>query len=262
MSCAMPADPDRAAELITVDAVLGGRLVLRQPARGHRVGHDTLLLAAFAPVADTVVDLGAGVGGAGLAYLSRLAQARATLVEIDPAQAALAAENAAGNGLAGRCRVVVADVALLGRRAGPAEPASGGAGLVLMNPPFNAAAGHQPSPHAGRARAHMAGPELLEAWVKAAFRCLAPHGRLCLILRPQDVAALLGAFAGRFGAAELLPLHPRADADAVRLLVRAVKGRRTAPVIRPGLVLADAAGAPTPEAEAVLRDGRALDPRD
>jgi len=28
------------------DAILGGRLVLRQPLRGHRVGHDAILLAA------------------------------------------------------------------------------------------------------------------------------------------------------------------------------------------------------------------------
>ncbi len=28
------------------DAVLGGRLVLRQPVRGHRFGHDAILLAA------------------------------------------------------------------------------------------------------------------------------------------------------------------------------------------------------------------------
>ena len=30
----------------TEDAVLGGRLVLRQPKRGHRFGHDAILLAA------------------------------------------------------------------------------------------------------------------------------------------------------------------------------------------------------------------------
>ena len=28
------------------DAVLGGRLTLRQPLKGHRVGHDAILLAA------------------------------------------------------------------------------------------------------------------------------------------------------------------------------------------------------------------------
>ena len=32
----------------TDDAVLGGRLRLLQPKRGHRVGHDAILLAAAA----------------------------------------------------------------------------------------------------------------------------------------------------------------------------------------------------------------------
>ena len=53
---------------LTEDAVLGGRLRLRQPRRGHRVGHDAILLAASCPArpGDKVADLGAGVGAAGL----------------------------------------------------------------------------------------------------------------------------------------------------------------------------------------------------
>ncbi len=243
----------------TEDAVLGGHLTLRQPVRGHRVGHDALLLAALAPAScRAMVDLGAGVGSAGLAFLTRCPEARATLVEIDPALAGLAADNAAGNGLAARCQVVVADVLTLGRPVGPPEPAAHGADLVLMNPPFNPAAAHQVSPHPGRAQAHMAGEDLLEEWVKAAHRCLNADGVLCLIHRPEEVGSILAALQGRFGAAELLPVYGKPGAAAVRLLVRARKGRRTAPRILPGLVLTDAAGAPTPEALAVLRGGDAL----
>ena len=55
------------------DAVLGGRLLLRQPRAGHRVGHDAILLAAAisARGGDHAVDLGAGVGAAGLALAQR-----------------------------------------------------------------------------------------------------------------------------------------------------------------------------------------------
>ena len=45
------------------------------------------------------VDLGAGVGAAGLALARRVAGLDVTLVEIEPALAALARENAARNGL-------------------------------------------------------------------------------------------------------------------------------------------------------------------
>jgi tRNA1(Val) A37 N6-methylase TrmN6 len=80
---------------VTADAVLGGKLLLKQPRRGHRVGHDAMLLAAACPARarERVVDLGAGVGAAGLALALRVEGATVTLVEIDAGLAALAAEN-------------------------------------------------------------------------------------------------------------------------------------------------------------------------
>src|SRR5260221_1500543 len=80
---------------ISEDAVLGGRLRLRQPTRGHRVGHDAILLAAACRTepGDCVVDLGAGVGAAGLALAIRTAGINVTLVEIDPELLALAVAN-------------------------------------------------------------------------------------------------------------------------------------------------------------------------
>lgn len=235
---------------VTRDAVLGGRLTLVQPARGHRVGHDAILLAALARAEDqTILDFGAGVGGAGLAALVRFPAAAAILVEREPDIAALARGNAAANGLDGRCHVICADVAMLNRKGGETlEPAD----LVLTNPPFNLAASHRASPHDARARAHMADAHLLEAWVVAAARCLKADGRLGLILRPTEIAALLAALQGRFGALEIRPVHPAPDRPAVRLLARAIKGRRTLPAFLPPLFLADAAGHPSDTARAVL----------
>ena len=50
---------------LTEDGALGGRLRLRQPRRGHRFGHDAVLLAAAtaAQPGERVVEFGAGVGG-------------------------------------------------------------------------------------------------------------------------------------------------------------------------------------------------------
>src|SRR5438132_4814138 len=89
---------------VTEDAALGGRLRLKQPRRGHRVGHDAILLAAASAArpGDHLVDLGAGVGAAGLALALRITGVTVTLVEVDPGLAALAAENADRNGLADR----------------------------------------------------------------------------------------------------------------------------------------------------------------
>src|SRR5512146_1145606 len=89
------------------DAVLGGRLRLRQPLKGHRVGHDAILLAAATGgnSGEHAADLGSGVGAAGLALAARVPGLKVALVEIDPALAALAAENALLNALDGRVEV-------------------------------------------------------------------------------------------------------------------------------------------------------------
>ena len=56
-----------------LDAFLGGRLTLRQLPSGHRAGTDAVLLAACVPpnAKGLGVDVGAGVGAAGLSALAR-----------------------------------------------------------------------------------------------------------------------------------------------------------------------------------------------
>jgi hypothetical protein len=57
----------------TDDSLLGGRVGLTQPARGHRAGTDAVLLAASAPVraGEMVVDVGAASGAVGLMVAAR-----------------------------------------------------------------------------------------------------------------------------------------------------------------------------------------------
>jgi tRNA1(Val) A37 N6-methylase TrmN6 len=244
----------------TDDAMLGGRLRLKQPARGHRAGHDAILLAAAVPAlpGERAADLGAGVGAAGLALAARVPGLQVVLVEIDATLAALAAENAVRNGLADRVAVVAADVAAIGQAAGPAAPA-GGFDQVLCNPPFLDPGRHAASPDPGKRGAHM--PERpRDDWIAAAFRLLQPGGTLTLIERADALAGVLADLDARWGAIEVVPVHPRPEAPAIRVLVRARKGRRTPLSLRPALVLAEPGGGPSAAAEAMLRHGAALAP--
>jgi tRNA1(Val) A37 N6-methylase TrmN6 len=242
----------------TDDAVLGGRLVLRQPRKGHRVGHDAILLAAAcsAEPGDRLVDLGAGVGAAGLAVARRVKEVSVTLVEIDERLAALARINAARNNLAERVRAVSLDVGARPAAFAAAGLAPGTADHVLMNPPFNAA--HNPSPDHRRRLAHSASRDTLARWPRIAERILRPAGVVTLIWRADGLDAVLAALAGDFGAIAVLPVHPKPGAPAIRVLVRAVKASRAPLSLLPGFVLNDAAGKPTEEAEAVLREGAPL----
>jgi tRNA1(Val) A37 N6-methylase TrmN6 len=243
---------------LSEDAVLGGRLILRQPLRGHRVGHDAILLAAAtcARAGEHAVDLGAGVGAAGLALARRVEGLAVTLVEIDPALADLANVNAECNGLSRRARSVCLDVAAPAAAFAAAGLAPASAACVLMNPPFNAA--QNTSPDRRRRLAHAAAPGTLRQWVRAAARLLRPQGALTLIWRADGLEEVLTTLAGSFGAVSVLPIHPKPGAPAVRVLTRAVKASRAPLSLLPGFLLADADGKPTAQAEALLRGGAAL----
>ncbi len=248
----------------SLDAILGGRLRLRQPIGGHRVGADAVLLAAAAGApARRLVDVGAGVGAVGLALLQRWPEALGDLVEIDPGLAALARENAALNGLSARARVVAADALdAPGRR--EAGLADGAADLVVANPPFFEARTVRASPDSRRARAHVAParPDAvspLEAWIVAGLALLAPGGRFVMIHRPDALGAILLAIGRRLGGLALLPVHPRADENAHRLLIAGVKGSKAPLRIAPPLVLHQASGAFTARAEAIHRGEATID---
>lgn len=244
----------------TRDAVLGGRLLLRQPRRGHRVGHDAILLAAAtaASPGEHVVDLGSGVGAAGLALAARVPGLAVTLVEIDPGLAALAAENIRINALGAAARALTLDVGAPASAFANAGLDAGAAARVLMNPPFNDPRRHQQSPDDGRHQAHAAPDAQLAVFVRCAARLLRHRGVLTMIWRADGLGLVLDALASRFGATAVLPLHPRPDRPAVRVLVRAVKGSRAPLGLLPGFLLADEEGRPTAAAEAVLRGAATL----
>jgi tRNA1(Val) A37 N6-methylase TrmN6 len=241
------------------DAVLGGRLRLRQPMSGHRVGHDAILLAAAtdASKGEHAVDFGAGVGGAGLALAARVAGLKVTLVEIDADLGRLAGENAQLNRLDDRVQALTCDVEDEAALAA-AGLAAGGADRVLMNPPFHDARRHSVSPDPRRRLAYAGEPGLLKRWTAAAAFLLKPRGVLTLIWRADDADAVLETLAQEFGSITVLPVLPRAGAEPVRVLVRAVKGSSRAPMHLPALSLNDERGHPTQAAEAVLREAKSL----
>lgn len=238
---------------LTCDGFLGGRLRLRQPRAGYRAAVDPVLLAAFAPAApgDRVLDLGCGVGTAGLCLSARVAGLDLHGIELQPDYAALARLNAAENGLS--MRVHEGDL----RRPPPALRALS-FDLALMNPPYHPARAATGARDAGRDAALREGEAALPEWVAAALRRLVPGGALAAVHLSGRLPALLAALDGPAGAIEVLPVAPRAGSPAGRVLVRARKGSRAALTLHPPLILHERVGGYSEDAEAVLRKGAAL----
>ena len=247
-----------ASAATSTDAILGGKLILRQPLRGHRFGHDSILLAAAtnARAGEQAVDLGAGVGAAGLALARRIAGLSVTLVELDPVLAALAQDNAARNGLSPRARAFCLDVAAPPAAFAAAGLVAGSVDQVLMNPPFNAP--HDPSPDHARRLARVATGATLALWLRVAERLLRPSGVVTLIWRADGLGDVLAALGKGFGAVSILPIHPKPGTPAIRVIARAAKAGSGPLSLLPGFVVADGDGKPSAAAEAVLRDGAAL----
>jgi tRNA1(Val) A37 N6-methylase TrmN6 len=246
---------------ITEDTILGGRVVVRQPARGYRVNLDTLLLAASlppegAPDGSRLVEVGCGVGAALLAvarnYQGTRPSCRFVGVERDAPTAKLARENVALNGLS-HC-VEIAEVDAL------SPPAALGVfDRVFFNPPYDEP-GEGRAPGIALRHARLADRPIGD-WVKVWCNRMASNANLTLIHRARRLEEILDAIEGRLGGATVFPIHPAANVEARRVIVRAWKGSRAPLRLLHGLDLHPDAAAKdkyTPEAEAILRGEAAI----
>lgn len=258
MEPAQISEPPGTNVLTTDDRLLGGRVLLRQPRDGYRAALDPVLLAAAVDVkrGGVVLDAGLGAGAAALCLLARRPDVRVVGIESDAAACALATANAAANGVADRLAVHHRDLAA-GRRAL-------GMGRIVVdaamtNPPFLAAGAADPSPDAGRRRANLESVGLAE-WIADCTGPLRAKGALTLIHRADRlddaIVALRGAGLGEIA---VLPLWPKADVPARRVLLRARKGVAGMARLLPGLILHGSDGGFTPAAGAVLRDAMVID---
>lgn len=238
---------------IIENALLGGRVRLRQPAKGYRAGMDAALLAAAAgaQAGERVIEAGCGAGAVLMQIAARAPGAALTGLERDPAIAALARENAALNGV--EATILHGDVAA-GFRALGLEPFQ----LAVSNPPFFDDPGALRAPAPGKHGAWMA-DDGLAAWTRFLLKAVREGGRIVIIHRADrlgDLLALLGETAGSFS---VRPVHPFADEPAKRVLVQAIKTGRAPLRLLPPLVLHDRSGGKhTAEAEAILRGEAAL----
>lgn len=232
---------------VTEDAILGGRVRFRQPARGYRVNVDTVLLAAAVEARDgaRLLEAGCGVGAALIAVAARSKNTHLLGVERDQNIAALAGENVAMNAMSDRIEIVSGDALDKHANWGVFDG-------VFVNPPFDAD-GEGRAPAETRRHAHITEMSI-DVWIATLADRLSGGAALTLIHRAAKLPEILTALDGRLGGAEVIPIRPRAAEPAKRIIVRARKGSRAPLRLLKGLDLHDASGGKyAPETDAILK---------
>lgn len=251
MTVAPPPPADTGA--VVENALLGGRVRLRQPAKGYRAGMDAALLAAAveAQSGQRVIEAGCGAGAVLMQLAARRPGIRLVGLERDPVMAGLARENAELNGA--EAEIVEGDVAAGFRALGLAA-----FDHAVSNPPFFDDPGALRAPALGKRGAWMA-DDGLAAWTRFLLKAVREGGTITVVHRADrlgDLLQLLGETAGSFA---VRPVHAFADEPAKRVLVCAVKTGKAPLRLLPALVLHDRGGSKhTAQAEAILRGEASL----
>jgi tRNA1(Val) A37 N6-methylase TrmN6 len=237
--------------LVSSDQLLGGRLTLLQPKDGYRAAIDPVLLAAAVPAVagDHVLDLGCGVGTAGLCLAVRVPGVRVCGLDLQGDLVTLANRNASANGVGDRVTFRCGDVLDFGEE---------GFDHVLVNPPYLARDKASISPNPIKAAANVEGDARLTDWVAAAIAAVRIGGSVTFIHRADRAEELRSLMAQGLGDLTTLTLLPRDDAAAKRVIVQGVKGAASPALAQKTWVLHEADGRFTPQTEAVLRDAAAL----
>jgi len=239
---------------VTEDAIFGGRIRIRQPARGYRVNVDTLLLAAALQqervdagrIAEPCCGVGAGLLAAA-ASATNSGGIEFVGIERDPLFAQLARENVELNAQAHRIRIVEADALDPNADFGVFD-------CVFFNPPYDS--GKDGRLPAAEKRAAFVADRPIGDWIKIWSNRMTANASLTLIHRAHKLEEILRALEGRLGGVEVFPIRPNANAEARRIIVRAWKGSRAPLKLFAGLdlhPLGDAKDKYTPQADAILR---------
>ena len=239
--------------------VLDKKLALHQAPKGFRTSMDSVMLGAACPFKpnQSILDLGCGVGSAGLCAIYRVKNANLTGIDIQGDHIDLAQKNAAANDMGVRAEFIAADIR---------EINLGNIfDHVICNPPYMKAGAHikSPSPSKARAMGHIDEDMSLSSWISCAHRHIKGQGSLTLIHDAGQIDNIIHALYGNrggkmFGGIEIFPLYPKQGSTAKRVIIRAYKHKKSPCTIHQGIIMHESNGDYTKQADRILRDAEEL----
>lgn len=229
--------------------VLDKRLSLYQADDGLKTSTDSVLLAAACPASagQGVLDLGCGVGSAGLCVLKRVKDTTLCGIDIQEDHIEIARRNGEINAL--KADFIHGDI----RSAENIDTFH----HVICNPPYRDAGAYIRSPSAAKDTA-IGHDMTLQNWTDFAWHHIKGQGSLTMIHDAAYSDALIRSLYSvhgkrRFGGVDIIPLYPKRGTPAKRVIVRAWKHRKSSSTLSSGLVIHEADGSYTKEANDILR---------
>ena len=222
--------------ILSNDTLFNGHLICRQHRDGYRFSVDAVLLAHFCHPAKQgkVLDLGCGCGVIGLILCHRFPQLRVTGLELQPALAELAQNNAQANNFQERLLVEQGDLRKIKEYLPPESY-----DLVLSNPPY------YPS---GSGRINREGECMLarhevtvdpHSLIAAAAFTVKNRGKVACIYPAERLATLTNAMLHkRLVPKRIQPIYSYPEDDRAKLvLIEAVKNGGEGIMLLPPLYL-------------------------
>ncbi len=223
---------------------------VRQNENGYRFSTDSLILAHHVDPKEKqrIADLGTGCGIIALIIARKFPHVKIYGIEIQEAMAQLAYSNVLENRMEKQIEIVCSDMKFL-----QAKDIGGFMDLVVVNPPFGKSGHCRCSDNFEKNVAKHEVYATLSDVIDFSKRVLRVLGDLFIIYPTQRIPELLYALR----MAELEPrwlrtVHPRFNANADRVIVKAVKHGRESMTIGPPLIVHGKDGSFTPEIKQML----------
>lgn len=209
-------------------SMMGGRVEFY---RGmYNPTSDAVWLAAMAPDAKHVLDVGVGTGGVALCYLANHPDASVTGIDVSPDMLAAAARNAERNNR----HIILTHADITTWRTDETFD------LVMTNPPYFKGT---PAKHNAHHNAD------LDIWTRRCLARVRPNGIFCTVVDAGVGADIIAIMQKRCGDITLFPLFGGTN-TAERLVIRGKLGSRGPMRVYAGLSMND---------ERILRDGLTID---
>ncbi len=238
------------------DDFLGGKIRLIQPLKGYRAGVDPVLLAAALPrhLKGKILDLGCGVGTAGLCALYAMPHLELIGIEADAEAAHRAIRNAKLNDFAKNTEIhhqILGDESFM-------DPLKGDeVDIAISNPPWFEPA-HSQRAEGSRGLGRQEENVSLDIWIDYMIRKLRTGGLMAVIHRAHRLDDILHILAGRVGNIKIIPIWSKPGQAAKHVIILGHKARKTPLKLMSGFVMHDKNGQFLPEAKGIFMDGAAL----